>query len=165
MAFLPGVARSRRLMSVAVLMPALLFGGCAGILQRDAPQVSIVGLEPLAGQGLEMRMNVKLRVQNPSESIIDYDGIALELELNGRPFASGVSSQRGSVPRYGETVLSVPVSVSAFSAIRQAWGYASGDALDDIPYVLRGKLAAGAFGTRRFTDRGTVDLPRMGKSE
>ena len=165
MVFFPDVAGIRRFMSMAVLTPALLFGGCASILQRDAPQVSIVGLEPLAGQGLEMRMNVKLRVQNPSESIIDYDGIALEIELNGRPFASGVSSQTGSVPRYGETVLSVPVSVSAFSAIRQAWGYASGDALDDIPYVLRGKLAGGAFGTRRFTDRGTLDLPRMGKSE
>jgi LEA14-like dessication related protein len=161
---LSGVARIRRVLSVAVLMPALLLAGCAGILERDAPQVSIVGLEPIAGEGLEMRMNVKLRVQNPSQSRIDYDGIALDLELNGRPFASGVSSETGSIPRFGETVLSVPVSVSAFSAIRQAWGYATGDALDDIPYVLRGKLAMGTFGTRRFTDRGTVDLPRMGTS-
>ena len=28
-----------------------------------------------------------------------------------------------------------------------------------LPYVLRGKLAGGVFGTRRFSDSGTLDWP------
>jgi len=30
--------------------------------------------------------------------------VALDLELNGKPFASGVSDQRGTVSRFSETV-------------------------------------------------------------
>jgi len=63
------------------------------------------------------------------------------------------------VPRFGETVLTVPVSVSAFSAIRQALGLADGSRLDNIPYVVRGKLSGGMFGTTRFSDTGSLSLP------
>lgn len=103
---------------------ALALAGCASLPGRDPLNVQVAGVEPLEGQGLEMRMAVKLRVQNPNDSAVDYDGAALELELNGKRFATGVSNERGSVPRFGETVLTVPVSVSAFSAIRQALGLA-----------------------------------------
>ena len=36
-----------------------------------------------------------------------FGGTALELEVNGKTLATGVSDQRGSVPRFGETVLVV----------------------------------------------------------
>ena len=63
------------------------------------------------------------------------------------------------MPRFGETVLSVPVTVSAFSAARQALGLAEHIGLDEVPYVLRGKLAGGLFGTQRFVEKGTLELP------
>ena len=71
---------------------------------------------------MEMRFMVKLRVQNPNDEPIEYNGIALDLDVNGQPLASGVSDQTGEVPRFGERVVSVPLTVSAFSAFRQAWG-------------------------------------------
>ena len=76
-------------------------------------RVTVAGLDPLVGQGLEMRFSLKLRVQNPNDAPIDYDGISVALDLNGTPFASGVSDRSGTVPRFGEAVLDVPVSVSA----------------------------------------------------
>ncbi|NLF53140.1 MAG: water stress/hypersensitive response domain-containing protein, partial [Thauera phenolivorans] len=117
------------------------------------------------GEGLELRFAVKLRVQNPNDSAIVYDGVAVELDVNDLSFASGVSDQRGSVPRFGETVLTVPVSVSALAAVRQALGLAENADLEDLPYVLRGKLAGGLFGTVRFSDEGRLSLaaPRSGK--
>ncbi|MDX3905862.1 MAG: LEA type 2 family protein [Pigmentiphaga sp.] len=142
-----------------VALFALAAAGCAHLPGRDPLEVQVAGIEPLQGEGLEMRLAVKLRVQNPNDSVVDYDGAALELELNGRRFATGVSSERGSVPRFGETVLTVPVSVSAFNAIRQALGMADSARLDDIPYVVRGKLSGGVFGTTRFSDEGTLSLP------
>ncbi|MGH8508840.1 MAG: LEA type 2 family protein [Gammaproteobacteria bacterium] len=156
---------SVRLIFIAVsVLLALILGGCAGMLSRDPIRINVVGIEPLAGQGLEMRFAVTLRLQNPNETAIEYGGVALELELNGKPFASGVSDQKGSVSRFGETVFSVPVTVSAFAAVRQALGLADGAKLDNLPYVLRGKLAGGMFGGMHFTDQGTLSLSSAGKT-
>ncbi|BAO89174.1 LEA type 2 family protein [Caballeronia cordobensis] len=148
----------------AAVLAMLALGGCAGFLNRDAMRVTVAGIEPLEGQGLEMRFAVKLRVQNPNDAPIDFDGVALDLDLNGRPFASGVSDQRGSVPRFGELVVSVPVTVSAFSVARQALGFATGDTVKKVSYAVRGKLAGGMLGGARFSDTGYVDMPMSGAS-
>ncbi|WP_250514871.1 LEA type 2 family protein [Caballeronia sp. INDeC2] len=156
--------RNRFLFFFLALFAMLALDGCAGFFNRDAMRVTVAGIEPLEGQGLEMRFAVKLRVQNPNDAPIDFDGVALDLDLNGRAFASGVSDQRGTVPRFGETVVSVPVTVSAFSVARQAFGFASGDTVSKVSYAVRGKLAGGAFGGARFADSGYVDLPGTGAS-
>jgi hypothetical protein len=41
---------------------------------------------------------------------------------------------------------------------RQARGLAGHVGVDEVPYVLRGKLAGGLIGTQRFVERGTLDL-------
>lgn len=139
---------------------ATTLGACANLSNRDPLRVDLAGLEPLPGQGLEVRLAVKLRVQNPNDSAVNFSGVALSLEVNGQPLASGVSDQSGSVPRFGETLISVPVSISAFSVVRQAWGAAGYQPGQAVPYVLHGKLAAGLFGTRRFSDSGTLNWPQ-----
>ncbi|MGM3386487.1 LEA type 2 family protein [Stutzerimonas stutzeri] len=150
------VASTVRLSLLAVL--AITLAACAAFSPRDPLNVQVAGVEPLPGEGLELRMAVKLRVQNPNDMALEYNGVALDLEVNGRRLASGVSDASGSVPRFGETVLRVPVTISAFSAAHQALGLAEHIGLDEVPYVLRGKLAGGLFGTQRFVERGTLDL-------
>ncbi|MDM8348164.1 LEA type 2 family protein [Pseudomonas sp. sp1636] len=151
--------------NTALLIRALLYSlllslaACSSLGQRDPLRIDLVGLEPLAGEGLEMRFAVKLRVLNPNDAAIDYNGVALDLEVNGQPLASGVSDQRGQVPRFGEALISVPVSISAFSAVRQAWGAAGYTPGQGLPYQLHGKLAGGLFSTSRFTDSGTLNWP------
>ena len=80
--------------------------------------MNVVGVESLKGEGLELRFLIKLRVQNPNDSPIEYDGISIELDVNGKTLASGVSGERGTVPRFGEAIVTVPVSISAISATR-----------------------------------------------
>ncbi|MHC6226418.1 LEA/WHy family protein [Pseudomonas sp. X10] len=145
----------------------LLAGGlnaCSLFQARDPLNISVIGIEPLPGQELELRMAVKIRVQNPNETPIDYNGIALNLEVNGQQLAAGVSDQQGRIDRYDEQVLVVPVSVTAFAVLRQAYGLSRLESLQGLPYVLRGKLASGPLGTVRFTDRGKLDLPQGGSS-
>ena len=137
----------------------LTLSACALLPQRDPLNINVVGIEPLQSQDLEVRFAVKLRLQNPNETAIDYNGVALNLEVNGRPLASGVSDQSGSIPRFSEAVLTVPLSVSAFSVLRQTLGLSQTQSLDNLPYVLRGKLAGGLFGTMRFVDSGNLSLP------
>ncbi|ABE30697.1 late embryogenesis abundant family protein [Paraburkholderia xenovorans LB400] len=153
--------RCVRLATVFALV-TLTLNGCAGLFGGDPLRVNVAGIEPLQGQGLEIRFNVKLRVQNPNDSAVSFNGVSLDLELNGKPFASGVSDQAGSVPRFGETVVDVPLTVPAFAAVRQAFAFAGAAQSGQIPYILRGKLAGGLTGTTRFVDQGTLSLPSSG---
>lgn len=155
MAFLPFPSR---LLAGLLLLSAL--AGCASMAPRDALNIDLAGLEPLPSQGLEARFNLKLRVQNPNERAIDYNGVALELEVNGQPLATGVSAQSGRVPRFGEAIIEIPVTISAFSALRQSWGLATGyQPGQGLPYVIRGKLASGLLGTTRFNTQGQLKWP------
>ena len=144
---------------VLLLLP-LALGACASLPGGQPLNVLLVGVESLGGEGFELRLAVKLRIQNPNATAIDYDGVSLDLEVRGLDFASGVSDAAGSVPRFGEAVLTVPVTVSAFSAVRQAIdGFTDGKPIDKVPYVLRGKLSTGAMGSVPFNDEGTLKWP------
>ncbi|MEW6691133.1 MAG: LEA type 2 family protein [Pseudomonadota bacterium] len=151
----------RLLSLLAATLLALTLAGCASLAGRDPLRVELVGIEPIEGQGLELRLAVKLRLQNPNDGAVEYDGTALELEVNGQTLATGVSDQRGSVPRYGESVLVVPVSISAMNAVRQALVFTDGKPREAVPYVLRGKLAGGAFGAVRFTKEGSIAITAL----
>jgi len=144
----------RRLITLA---PALL-AGCAAWAPRQPLQVTLVDLSSLPGEGLELRLAVKLRVQNPNEGALDYDGVSLELEVSGRHLASGVSDVRGSVPRFGEALITVPVTISPGNVLRQAWGLAREGAAG-IEFTARGRLAGGLFGGASFISSGRFGWP------
>jgi LEA14-like dessication related protein len=149
----------RSLHTVLLSLLMLCLSACSSFPNSDPLNVNVVGIQPLQSQDMEVRFAVKIRVQNPNDRIVNYNGVALALEINGQPFASGVSDQAGSITRYSETVLTVPVSVSAISVLRQTFGLAQLQTLNNMPYTLRGKLAGGLFGTTRFTDSGKLSLP------
>jgi LEA14-like dessication related protein len=150
---------SRRALLVYALLP-LALPGCATLGQRDALKVTVAGVEPLPGEGLELRFLVRLRLQNPNDTAIEFDGVALDLALNGKDLASGVSAQKGVVPRFGETLLDVPLTVSAFAAVRQALSLSGAADKGELPYVVTGKLAGGLFGSVRFSSSGVLTLPK-----
>jgi len=140
-------------------MPLAGLAACAALPGRDPVQVQVVGIEPLTGEGLEVRFLCKLRVQNPNDSPIDFNGIYVDLEVRGSSFATGVSDAAGTVPRYGEVVVAVPVTVSALRMARQAIGmYMSGDRTK-VDYVLKGKIGGPTFSTVRFESKGEIALP------
>jgi LEA14-like dessication related protein len=136
----------------------MLLQGCA---TRDPLKVTVAGIEPLQGQGqgMELRMMVKLRVQNPNDTPVDYNGVALEMEVQGKSFASGVSDEVGSVPRFGETVISVPVTVAAFQMVRQVFALFQGGDPSKIQYEMKGKLSGSGFGASRFSSKGEFEMP------
>jgi LEA14-like dessication related protein len=150
-----------RATTLLLLLCSSAFAGCSALPNRDPLTIDVAGIEPLQGEGLELRLAVRVRIQNPNDTAIDYSGAALNLQLNGRKLASGVSSAAGTVPRYGEAVLEIPVTVSALNMARQVLGFVNQNPQDqrNVSYVVNGKLEGGVFGTRRFTDEGTFELP------
>lgn len=155
--FARGARRWAGWLGAALLL--LLLGACATI-GGDALRVNVVGVEPLQGEGLELRFAVKLRVQNPNDAGVDFDGVAFDLDLDGKNVGTGVSDQKGTVPRFGETIITVPVSVSAFSAARLVLGLTDIQTRSEIPYAVSGKLAGSGFGSVRFSRSGTLKLPQ-----
>jgi LEA14-like dessication related protein len=144
----------------AVLISLLLcLSACSSLPNRDPLKINVVGVEPLQGEGMEVRFAVRIRVQNPNDTIVTYSGVALDLDINGQPFASGVTDEKGTIGRFSDVVVSVPVSVSAFSVVRQTYGISQMKTLNNMPYILHGKLSGGLFNTMRFVDSGTLNLP------
>ena len=145
----------------AVLACAVLLSACASLATRDPLNVTVAGIEGLPGEGMELRLLVKLRVQNPNDAPVEYDGIALDLDVQGRSFASGVSAETGVVPRFGEAIVSVPVTVSMLRMVRQVVGMLDGERVDKVSYVMRGKLSGTtAFTAYRFSASGDFALPK-----
>jgi LEA14-like dessication related protein len=137
-----------------------LIAGCSTLMeQRDPIQVLVVGVEPLEGEGLELRLLCKLRVQNPNDTPIEFNGVYLELEVRGSALATGVSDTSGTVPRYGEVVLAVPVTASALRIARQAIGILTSSDRSRIDYVLKGKIGGPTFSAVRFESKGEITLP------
>jgi Late embryogenesis abundant protein len=149
----------RRTTTALLLLCPWILAGCAALPNRDPLSIDVAGIEPLPGEGLELRLAVRVRIQNPNDTAVDYTGAALDLDLNGRKLATGVSDAMGTVPRYGEAVLTIPVTISALSMARQVLGFTNAQNQRDVSYTVRGKLEGGLFGTRRFTDEGTFELP------
>jgi LEA14-like dessication related protein len=157
------IPRLIAVMTLAVV--SLAPQGCATLQGRDPLHVTVVGIEPLESQGLELRMLVKLRVQNPNDAPVDYNGVALEMNVRGKTFASGVSDTGGSVPRFGEAVISVPVTVSAFSILDQAYDMIRSGASGPLTYEMKGKLNGSGFNSTHFRTQGEFELPATGAAD
>jgi len=150
---------SRSALLLLLAFGVLLFGGCASLQGQEPIQVIIAGVEPLQGEGLELRMLVKLRIQNPNDLPLDFNGVSVQMDVQGKRFATGVSDASGTVPRFGETIVKVPVSISVFRVARQAIGVMTDEYRGKIAYEMTGKLAGPAFNSLRFKSNGELALP------
>jgi LEA14-like dessication related protein len=119
----------RRTVSLALL--ALLLGACHTLrTPLEPPDVYVTNLVPLLGGGLEQRVRVDLRLQNPNNREIRLDGIRFTLEVNGQPLARGASAEAITLPRLGESAVSVEATTTLFDILRQVVALPSAQGLD-----------------------------------
>lgn len=150
--------RASRRLALAAL--PLLLAGCAALAPENEPKVDVVSIEPLPWQGPELRLQVKLRIINPSNATVEFNGVYVEINVDDQSYASGVSDAQGSVPRFSETAVSVPLTVNAMAVVRQAFAFAAGgERSTPIRYQLRGKLSGPLFHSHRFESSGELPLP------
>ena len=151
----------RRVAFVSLVGAAM--AACAGIGLREPLRVSLATLESLPGQGLEARFLARIRVQNPNDVAIAYGGLSAEVDLNGLRFASGVSAATGEIPRFGESVLELPLTVPVTAVVRQVLGFISGDR-STATYRVHGFLSVGTLGRAPFDSTGQIELPTLAPS-
>jgi LEA14-like dessication related protein len=150
---LPALTATRRFLAIAAALAML--GGCTTLAGRDPLEVTVAGIVPMPqdGEGLELRLLVKLRVQNPNSPAFSYDGASVKVEVQDRTFATGVSNAGGTIGGFSEAVVEVPVTVSMFRMVRQVMGMKDGAPAEPIRYSMSGKL-----GSRRFSASGEFPM-------
>lgn len=145
-----------RIILVAVL---LTLSACAGLRHNsDSLKVNLSSLQVLEVRPLEQRFRADIRIQNRSRSPLQVEGLAFDLSLNGKQFASGVSNQHVTIEELSDAVVTVDLTSTLFGLIRQFQAFQS---LENEPfrYAFNGVLYTGdsPFGIA-FSDGGEIDL-------
>lgn len=145
-----------------LLALALALSACAGWPPREPLGVTIAEFTPLEMSVLEQRYAVKVRLLNPNDTEIAFDGVAFDLEINGQPFAKGVSNQGGVVPRFGEALIDLQVVSGLQHILRQIVELQKGERTG-FTYRIKGSLhSPGLLGSMPFSTTGELAFPLGG---
>ena len=131
------------ILGAGALFALVLVGACALRGDMRPLEVRLADLRPIGGGLFEQRFRVDLRLVNPNDFALDIDGLTLDLDLQGRPFASGLSNRRVRVPRLGEAVVPVEASTSILEFARQIFVLAE---TGDLSYRISGVAYLGGIG-------------------
>jgi LEA14-like dessication related protein len=135
----------RNVVSACVVILVILASGCASLFwMGEKPNVEIVNIVPKEMRLLEQTFLMELRIQNPSDTDLDINGMAFELEINGQPFAKGVSNQSVKVERLSTKVVQVEAYTGLTSILRQLSEARKGSYASGFKYRLKGSVYSGS---------------------
>ena len=151
-------------MSLRVIVAICLLGvsACASWGMREPLSVTVADITPLDVNLLEQRYAVKVRLLNPNDVEIAFDGVVFDLEINDKPFAKGVSDRGGTVPRFGEAVIDMQVVSGLQDILRQIAEIQRGDRTG-FTYHVKGRLHTNGGFVIPFDTKGEFGLPLGGE--
>jgi LEA14-like dessication related protein len=115
-----GLRRLNIIAAGGVVAIALLLAGCAHFLQPvEKPRVNIAGISPKDIKLFEQVFTVDLRIMNPNDRPLSVNGLVFTLEVNGQPFASGVSNEAFTISPFGSRVVPAEAITTLGSLLRQ----------------------------------------------
>lgn len=132
--------------------------GCETINGTLPPQISVANIELTQPGLLRQDFNLDLRIANPNNVDIPLEGLTFHLDVDGQPFADGLSNERVTVPRLSEISLPVKASTDTFSLVRQILTLGQ---RDKISYRITGfAYVSGFTGARRvpYERKGSLSL-------
>ena len=127
---------------IGILAIVVLLIGCAGVgKQLEPPRVSLANIRVAEVSGLETAFEVQMRVFNTNDVALKVKGIKAELEINGQPFATGVSNSPVEIPSYGTELVTVTVYSSVIKMFKSVYGLKESE---ELKYRLNGKIRVSA---------------------
>ena len=130
----------------------------------ESARVSALVFERRSAEELARRMcgddTLRLRVQNPNDVDLPIRGLTFDVELNGQPFAKGLSDQAVVVPRFGEAVLEVKATSNLGSVLRQLRELRE-SGRERVDYRMFGRITLDGLGSLPFERKGEIDTPRV----
>jgi LEA14-like dessication related protein len=136
----------------------LLLGGCAALFLQT-PSVTVAGIDVVDAGLFEQRFAFKLRVQNPNDTKIVITGLSFALEINGKPFAKGVSNKGLTIDRLSEGVLEVTAVSNLYGLLTQIKELIDGKN-KGLSYRIKGRLLTEAYGDLNFDESGKLEPPQ-----
>jgi LEA14-like dessication related protein len=157
----------RRLPLIAILSFGLLLAGCAGLGKPlEPPRVSLADIRVEKFTGFETVFQIQLRVINPNDMGLNVKGLEAQLEINGQPFAAGVSNTPVKIPSFGSELMTVTVYSSVINMFKSVYGLQESE---ELKYRLNGKLRVAGDSTFAttlpFESAGVVSLNGSKKLE
>ena len=135
-----------------LLMLVLVLGlaACSGLPRNAvAPKLSVADVRLGQLDLFEQHFDVGLKVENPNDFGLTIEALEFDLEVNGRPFASGVSHEATRLPAAATTLMRIDAITQSNDLIRQLKAL-PGALKDGVPYRIRGRVR---------TDRSSRWLP------
>ncbi|MEE8242679.1 MAG: LEA type 2 family protein [candidate division NC10 bacterium] len=131
-----------RLRFAAVFFGLVSFLGCAGTLHSEVepPEVYLSDIAPVEIGLFEQRLRVELRILNPNDFALEVTGLDFQLDVNGIQLARGLSNEEITVPRLGESIVSVMTSTTVLDIVRQIENLSQ---QQEMSYEIRGRLYLG----------------------
>ena len=146
----------RRLCVVlCVLMMPL---GCATPDKVQLPSIELAKLRLGAIGLLSRELKLDIEIGNHNDFAVPFTGLAFKLEVNGRPFAEGLSNKSVTVPRLGYAHTQVTGRTRKLRLLRQLMTVGNSGKID---YRLFGTAHMGRLGrkgTMAFDRKGTLSL-------
>jgi LEA14-like dessication related protein len=153
------VAASVILAVVSCAGPGRLFG---------KPRVSIAKIHIEKMGFSDQTSRVDVRVTNPNSVSMTITGIEGTIEVDGRPFARGVSTVTTEIPARGEAIVPVSLTASLSDVMALLKKFLKGGS-EGLPYVITGNIhMAESFflpDTIPFSSRGTFSPRGTKKGE
>ena len=143
-----------------LIVLALLMFGCAGLYQSmERPRINIANVIPRDIKLFEQVFDLELRIQNPNDTPLEINGLAFELELNDKRFATGVSNQSLVIDRLSSDVIHVEAITTLVGFLRQVAEYQQTKD-PRVTYRIKGSIYSGSTGTKlHFDDSGEIKIP------
>lgn len=149
-------------------LSALWIIGCTGLQKTyDPPRVTLSNMVIQETKPLETAFLIELRVFNTNDVPLAVKGIDCSLDINGKPFAAGVSRVEKTIPAYGTDVIPVVVYASVLDTVNRIIGMIrdvqTSQKIQNIEYALKGKLWLGGVSTAsmHFDAKGELNLSSL----
>jgi LEA14-like dessication related protein len=118
----------------------LVLSGCATLgPDFDEPTVELVSFKALPASGFEQNFEIGLKLTNPNNFELPFNGISCELSVAGETLARGVTADIPTAGAYGESRFVVPVSTSLMGGIKVIKTLIESNG-KDVSYQLKAKL-------------------------
>ena len=144
--------------ALLMLLCVISLEACAAFSMQEPLSVTIADLQPIEVGILEQRYALKVRLLNPNDAEITFDGVVFELAINDVAFAKGVSNQSSVIPRFGEAVIDVHAVSGLQNILMQINELLKGERTT-LTYRIKGRLHTGGFGYTRFDSSGEIAIP------
>lgn len=117
----------KKLLAVLALLVPL---GCVTPQDAKPPTIDLENLSLVSTGLLSQELRLHIKIGNPNDFAIPLTGLAFQLEVNGQPFADGLSNQSVTVPRLSYATVPVMGNTNTLSLIRQLMTLGDRDRID-----------------------------------